>query len=313
MPTRSSNLWIERKDRPQYLSYTATATGLRVRYADRLDPLVVDNINALIAFLRKRFFFPVRCNIYLTNHKRYSSQTDGHLFYGIFYDNEKVCEKKYIYPQIFVAADLHRHLTVEDVMFTLLHELTHYYQWLFDAENGRSDKCVEAEATKCANRILEDFKEAHTVNSPLGELRIFVDGEMVYYLPIITRFEHPTCKEHPLAACYRIVGAVKARHTVKCVIESATPCEVCSDSGEDYICQTFVSGNAQLTLGTVDSYACNGERTQAYDVQTIPNGFLFTNLDEKACIKLGVAWVTDRLEDDSRTWFAADPSEIGLN
>ena len=120
MPTRSSNLWIERKDRPQYLSYTATATGLRVRYADRLDPLVVDNINALIAFLRKRFFFPVRCNIYVTNHKRYSSQTDGHLFYGIFYDNEKVCEKKYIYPQIFVAADLHRHLTVEDVMFTLL-------------------------------------------------------------------------------------------------------------------------------------------------------------------------------------------------
>ena len=109
------HLWIERKERKKCLAYTARATGIRVRYASKIDALVIDNINALISFLRKRYFFPVRCNLYFTDHERYHSQEDGHAYYGIFRDNEKAYPNRSIYPEIFVAAKLNLCTLSDDI------------------------------------------------------------------------------------------------------------------------------------------------------------------------------------------------------
>ena len=299
------HLWIERKERQKCLAYTARATGIRVRYASKIDALVIDNINALISFLRKRYFFPVRCNLYFTDHERYHSQEDGHAYYGIFRDNEKAYPNRSIYPEIFVAAKLNQHSTVEAIMLTLLHELTHYYQWFFDEYKERSNRSIEAESTKWANWILSEWKKSQALKTPLGTLNIYVDDERIDYLPVVVRFEHPTCEGRPLAACYRISGNLQEKHSVKCVIEPTSPCDIFEDSGEHYLCQSLVKDNVQLTIGAVDHY--HGEQL-LYEVTSISNGLLFTNLAPKVKINLGVAWVTDLSENDLRTYFAADPS-----
>ena len=299
------HLWIDRKERQKCLAYTARATGIRVRYASKIDALVIDSVNSLISFLRKRYFFPVRCNLYFTNHERYHSQEDGHVYYGIFRDNEKAYPNRAIYPEIFIAAKLNRHWAVEDIMLTLLHELTHYYQWFFDEYKDRSGRSIEAEATKWANWILSEWKKSQNLKTPFGTLNIYVDNERIDYLPLILRFDHPTCKDRPLAACYRLFGSVKGNQSVKCVIEPAPTCEIVEDSGENYLCQSFIQDHIQLTVGTLDP---SHLEKPPYEVRWLSNGLLFTNLAPKATVKLGVAWVTDASEHDLRTYFAADPS-----
>lgn len=306
MTVNSYYLWIERKDRKKCLDPSARATGLRIKFSSGLDRCVIDNINALIRYLRKEYYFPVRCNILITDNKCYRSAVDGHRYYGIFYDNEDLYKNRNIYPQIAVAAQIYKHLTISDVMFTLLHELTHYYQWLA-GENDRSDRSLEIEATKWANYILSEYMTKQSIKTPFGTLNIYVDGEIIDYLPIITHFEHPVCNEKPLAGCFRTFGKVESGRTIKCILEPSPSCEVYSDSGENYICQNFVKDNVQLTIGTIDHY---GIDSKPYEVITVPNGLVFKNIREKTSIKLGVAWVNDLSDGDLRTWFAADPTYI---
>ena len=300
-------LWIGRKDREKCLPYAAAATGLRVRYAEGLDESLKENINDLIAFLRRRYYFPVRCNINISNHATFRSEADGHRFYGVFYDNEDVREKKHFYPEIYVAGGIRSHTAagIEEILLTILHELSHYYQWLFAEEEGRTDRSIEPEATKWANLVLEEFRKARRLSTPFGRLRIFVDGAAIDYLPVKIRFDHPVCQERPLAACYRISGDVEGNQTVRCVLEDPRACEGCVDSGEDFLCTTFEKENLQLTIGTVDP--CDSGQPP-YRVTSLPDGLEFQILAKKTHILLGVAWVTDHFEYDCRTWYAADPS-----
>ena len=143
------------------------------------------------------------------------------------------------------------------------------------------------------------------INTPFGTLKIYVDGEIINYLPIITQFKHPVCDGKPLAGCFRIFGKVESGPTVKCILEPCPSCEAYFDSGENYICQNFVKDNIQLTIGTVEYY---GSDSKPYEVTTVPNGLIFKNIREKTSIKLGVAWVNDLSDGDLRTWFAADPT-----
>ena len=301
------NLWINKNDRQKYKNCTANAEGIRIKYSSKLDQTVVDNVRSLIKFLRKNYYFPIRCNICITYNRNYKSSEDGHHYYGIFYDNEGLYKNRNIYPQIAVAAATHKGRTIEDVMFTLLHELTHYFQWIHKEDKYRSDRSLEIEATKWSDYILSEYMEAQTIKTPFGKLNIYVDDQIMDYLPIITRFDHPVCQNRPLDECYRIIGGIKIGQVVRCVIEPNPSCKVYFDSGENYICQNFVKGNIQLTLGTVDYYDKNDP---PYKASTVSNGLIIENVRENTKVKIGVAWVCDASENDLRTWFAADPTYI---
>ncbi len=152
-------VWIERKYRQECLQYTDTSFGIRLKFDDGIDYDLIHQVNKLVLYLRKNYYFPVRCNICITNHRRYHSKVDGHIYYGIFYDNADVCPKRKIYPQIFVAGQLWEHRETDDVLFAILHELTHYYQWFFDEEEKRTDRSLEIEANKWAQYILDRFRD----------------------------------------------------------------------------------------------------------------------------------------------------------
>ncbi len=153
--------------------------------------------------------------------------------------------------------------------------------------------------------MMMDFKKSQTIKTPFGALNIYVDEEIINYLPVKVNFEHPTCKERPLAACYRISIKLKGKRLVKCVIEPPPECDAGYDTGEDYICHNFVKDNIQLTIGTIDHY----DDPKPYVVNPLTNGFCFSLFVNEITLELGVAWVVDRAENDLRTWFAADPYE----
>jgi len=298
-------LWIERKDRKRCLKYSAKATGIRIKYDKGIDTLLVDQIDELVKYLSKHYYFPVRVNIHVTAHKRYKSSEDGHVYYGVFHDNVDAYEKRKLYPKIYVAGQLCRSVSIEQILYVILHELSHYFQWFFDELKDRSDRSVEIEATKWAKIIFEEYKEYQTIVTPFGKLNIYVDGELINYLAIKLRYNHPCCKDKPVFACYRINGSVAIKTEVKCVIESTQNLEIDAASGEEYISNTFIKDRVMLTLGTRDT--AYDERPQ-YNVNHIENGLIFTDLAKKTEIIIGVAWVIDGDEWDIRTWYAADPT-----
>ena len=297
MRNTSGNLWILRKGSDLHRD-RAAATGLRVRYADGIDKEIRTNLDSLIRYLRRLYFFPVRCNVFITNHQSYRSERDGHVYYGVFYDNEGVYPKKKLYPEIYVAGQVRERFEIEHIMFTLLHELSHYYQWVGDREKERTDRSIESEATRWANRILEAYKADSSIRTPFGELNIYVDGQLINYLPIKIAYDRPPCKQKPLAACYRIYGSIKAGQTVRAVIEPLADCQVSDCSGEDYVCCEFYRDEVQMTLGAWEN--CQ--------ITPIENGLKLTGTQKQAAVSLGLAWVNDYFEYDNRTWFAADPT-----
>ena len=302
-----SHLWILRKERDQHCG-RAAATGLRVRYADAIDREIRTNLDGLIRYLRRLYFFPVRCNVYITNHESYRSERDGHVYYGVFYDNEGVYPKKKLYPEIYVAGRARERFEIEHIMFSLLHELSHYYQWVGDREKERTDRSIESEATRWANRILEAYKAYSTIQTPFGELNIYVDGQLINYLPIRIVYDRPPCKEKPLAACYRIYGSIKAGQTVRAVIEPLVDCRVSDCSGERYECCEFFRDTTQMTIGTVDYADSLTQDSGPYVVRPIANGLEFRGCAKRTDVIIGLAWVNDYGEYDNRTWFVADPT-----
>lgn len=301
-----NTLWILRKDRDLYHDL-APSTGLRIRYADAIGDEIRTNVDGLIGYLRRFYYFPVRCNVYITNHPSYRSEADGHVYYGVFYDNKDVYPKKKLYPEIYVAGQINQRWQIEQVMFTLLHELSHYYQWARDREKGRTDRSIESEATRWANDILEAYKEFCSLQTPFGELKIYVEDQLINYLPIKIAYDHPPCKDRPLAACYRIYGAITAGQTIRAVIQPMPSCKVSDSSGERYECCEFYCDEVQMTMGTVD-YEDGCNLSVPYTVRAIANGLEFRGIATRSDVVLGLAWVTDFAEYDNRTWFAADPT-----
>lgn len=147
-------MWIEKIEKNEYQK-SAKLEGLRCFYEDIGQETIIE-IKSFIKYIRKNYYFPIRCKIFFTNESNYKSFFDGHRYYGIFFD--KSTEKRKVYPQIYVASKITKFNKIEDVLFTLLHELTHYYQWYFYEEKIRTNRSLEIEANKWARYILQEYK-----------------------------------------------------------------------------------------------------------------------------------------------------------
>lgn len=153
-------MWIEKNEKKYYIN-SAKASGLRLFYGDMSEE-TIKKIKQFVAYVRKRYFFPIRCNIYFSNDFYYISNVDGHKFYGVFYDEEDC--KKFTYPKIYIPSKEGKGNSIMDIFFSFLHELTHYYQWYFYEEKNRTDRSLEIEANKWARYILYEWKNEEISN-----------------------------------------------------------------------------------------------------------------------------------------------------
>ena len=156
--------WIDIKYKDQYAD-SANATGIRDKfyeYDNVFDATVVTEINRFITFLRKHYYFPIRLNILFCNTQGFKHHLDNHTYYGAFYSMDD--ENRKIYPRISIAANVSENNSLQDILFTLAHEITHYYQWYFWEEAQRTDQSLEIEANKWAKYILDVYFYENSAN-----------------------------------------------------------------------------------------------------------------------------------------------------
>lgn len=155
--------WIEKEDKKYYLN-SAKASGIRYKFYDYgydFDECTIEAINKFIVFLRKNFYFPIRLNILFSNTQFFRHHIDNHKYYGAFYSMDD--EKRKVYPRISVASKVTKNNPLEDVLFILAHEITHYYQWYFEDEDKRTDRSLEIEANKWSRYIMDLYFNEYAI------------------------------------------------------------------------------------------------------------------------------------------------------
>ena len=154
--------WIEKPFKREYMD-SGEEQGLRCRFPRGYPVEGKAEIKDFLSFLRKSYVFPIRLYVELKDKASFTDPSDGHKYYGIFFGGDPEQRQ---YPKIRVAAGIAEKNPLEDVLFALAHELTHYYQWYFLEDSSRTDRSLEREANKWAKYILELYQwekdhEAH--------------------------------------------------------------------------------------------------------------------------------------------------------
>lgn len=142
--------WIEKQFRNEYID-SAEETGIRYVFPKGFKEDTRKEILQFIKFIRSNYYFPIRIKIWFVNETHFVSQIDGHKYYGVFFNGDS--DKK-TYPKIYIAAKQAERNSIEDILFSIAHELTHYYQWYFFEDDKRTDRSLEIEANKWTKYIL---------------------------------------------------------------------------------------------------------------------------------------------------------------
>ena len=145
--------WIEKAFKDEYLN-SANSDGLRCKFPINFDAQTKTSVSGFISFIREKYYFPIRLSVESFDKTHFVNAIDSHKYYGIFYDGDA---QKNIYPKIHIASRLAKSNPLEDVLFSIAHEITHYYQWYFMEDTERTDRSLEIEANKWAKYILRNY------------------------------------------------------------------------------------------------------------------------------------------------------------
>lgn len=135
-------------------------TGLRLRMDRDVDPEVKRACKEFFQWLRKEYFFPFRIPVYVKASARIKAK-DGDMIPGriiLPYDWR-------LEPYITVAAGDYDDLlkrrgkdnALAEILFSIAHELTHYFQWINDIE--LTERGMEWQATHYSILILDEYAE----------------------------------------------------------------------------------------------------------------------------------------------------------
>lgn len=164
----NGSIWINK----EFIDYYSDSSkkGLRLRFYSGVDPFVKEECKKFCNWLRSQFWFPLRCGIKFFPWAYFYDQTDirkkhsGYFYYSSDEKNEKP-------PIIWLATGEYNNCEAQkkqdklyNILFTLTHELTHYFQWYFYEFNKRTDRSLDMEANKWGNYLLYEYKTYRDIN-----------------------------------------------------------------------------------------------------------------------------------------------------
>lgn len=149
MTYSKNSIWIDLEYKDYYSD--SKSQGLYVYYDKTYDNTAKESLNLFISWLKNKFFFPIRCNIFIEDKRDYCSSKKGYRCQGIFYGVGDF--KRTRLPRIYIAGNA----ALDYVIFAIAHELTHYFQWYFFQDNDISERHLEAEANKYAKWLTYSF------------------------------------------------------------------------------------------------------------------------------------------------------------
>ena len=160
------NLWqrFEKGNNPNVNSHS-----ISFHYGKDIDEPLKDLIIDFSKWLRKSYIFPVSINIYIVSTYRVQLR-DGTPLYGRFrwFPNRG--------PNIQIAGAIEPNVleeyeidTIYDgVLSSLVHELTHYFQWVLKLE--QDDRISERQANYYRYRIIDKYRRSKNNFLNLHEL-----------------------------------------------------------------------------------------------------------------------------------------------
>lgn len=131
--------------------------NIRIRIDKGISKKLRKEYLSLIKYLRNKYVFPYRLNIYAVN-KYQVKLMDGRLAWGKFHWYES--KDSYIVIPSKIDKDELNGYTLEEeytaVLGELIHELTHYFQMCLDLK--QSDKTSEKQADYYRFKILDEWR-----------------------------------------------------------------------------------------------------------------------------------------------------------
>lgn len=131
--------------------------NIRIRIDKGISKKLRKEYLSLIKYLRNKYVFPYRLNIYAVN-KYQVKLMDGRLAWGKFHWYES--KDSYIVIPSKIDKDELNGYTLEEeytaVLGELIHELTHYFQMYLDLK--QSDKASEKQADYYRFKILDEWR-----------------------------------------------------------------------------------------------------------------------------------------------------------
>ena len=156
------NIW-ERFEKENHVF--SESKGISFHYEKGIDADLKNAFCELAKWLRKRYFFPVHITVYVLNQEKVTL-LNGRSAYGSFrwYPQRS--------PRIRIPAKIEPEKTVEfsleeiyeQILSSLIHELTHYFQWFLRLK--QTNAVSERQADYHRYRILDKFyAETNTANT----------------------------------------------------------------------------------------------------------------------------------------------------
>ena len=137
---------------------SARRVGLRFRYERGVHPEVKGACAQFAAWVRTQYYFPLRVIVYVKDAKTIKTK-DGDRVVGSFFEPFSYFDEPYIriatgdYDEL--VSNLGNDDALASILFTLAHELTHYYQWINNISLTSIGR--ERQATQYANYIMYEY------------------------------------------------------------------------------------------------------------------------------------------------------------
>lgn len=152
-------MWIDKEFKKIYSN--SSVKGLRLKFSKHIDDKLKEEIIGFIKFLRRKYYFPIRCTIFIKHNNEFYEEDNSKKTIGYFYYYEDHLKKT---PFIWIATGRYHYFPsikkekeMKNILFTIAHELTHYFQWYFLEIDFRTDRSLEIEANKWANSLIIEY------------------------------------------------------------------------------------------------------------------------------------------------------------
>lgn len=134
--------------------------GIKIDFDKEVDMDLRNAIKTMIAWLRTEYEFPIRVRIYIKKDLLVKA-TDGDMCPDFFFWPADRYDEPYIklatgdYNELL--EELGRDDAIGTILIALLHEITHYFQFVNGLEF--SDPSLDKQAKKCARAVLNDYAD----------------------------------------------------------------------------------------------------------------------------------------------------------
>lgn len=159
-------MWIGIEEKSLYMD--SLKQGLKTHF-EKVNICLKNEIVLFIKWLRKNYWFPIELSVRFLEDKFIIGDNEKKVpaifLYQTTWDNNDLKDK--VLPKIMVATgkyqkQLKRYEFSEVIfnyLFSIAHEITHYYQWYFYEFDSRTDRSLEIEANRWGGYIAETYME----------------------------------------------------------------------------------------------------------------------------------------------------------